>query len=470
MIVSVRIRAQNENQGASSFVVKPYLQIGHSPSTHSLDLLWQTSDEKSNWVVETRLSGSKIWLMAGQPDVSTISVAGVNQRKAYKVYLKNLVAGSLFDYRLSKNGKIIFTTTAARAPKDLKQSYRFVTFGDIGAGTTDAKLLAEQAFLAKPDMVVVPGDIVYEHGLISEYDTNFWPVYNADTLNHYGAPLMRSIPFVAAPGNHDVDTRDLDKYPDGLAYFSFWDQPLNGFISPEGGPVVPVLKASAVNRRSFIGSAGGAYPVMTNFSMNYGNGHWLFLDSNPYVDWTDSLLRDWVKKDLIAAKDAGWRFVVFHHPGFSSAREHFEQQHMRLLSPLFEAGKVDIVFNGHVHNYQRSYPLQFVPDKKGTLLVGGKDNKTIRGRVVNGRWILDKKFNGKNNTKPDGVIYVVTGAGGQELYNPEQNNDPDSWQKFTDKFISKVHSLTVVDVNGKRLKLRQVDINGKELDSVILTK
>ena len=135
-------------------------------------------------------------------------------------------------------------------------------------------------------------------------------------------------------------------------------------------------------------------------------------------------------------------------------------------------GKVDVVFNGHVHNYQRSYPLRFEPIKKGngTLMIGGRDGKTIRGRVVPGRWVLDKTFNGKTDTTPDGVIYVVTGAGGQKLYNPEQHDDTDSWQKFTDKFISNAHSLTVANVDGKTLTIRQIDVDGKELDRFVITK
>jgi hypothetical protein len=114
--------------------------------------------------------------------------------------------------------------------------------------------------------------------------------------------------------------------------------------------------------------------------------------------------------------------------------------------------------------------MTFAPDRNGTLLVGGRDNKTIRGRVVNGRWALDKSFDGKMNTKPHGVIYIVTGAGGQELYNPEQNNDPDSWQKFTDKFVSNIHSFTQVDINGKTLKLKQIDVNGKVVDIITIIK
>ena len=142
---------------------------------------------------------------------------------------------------------------------------------------------------------------------------------------------------------------------------------------------------------------------------------------------------------------------------------------MRLLAPLFEKGKVDIVFAGHVHNYQRSYPMYFTPDNIGNQLVGGADNRK-RGKVVNGRWTLDKKFDGKRNTKPNGVIYIVTGAGGQGLYNPDQTKDTDSWQKFTVKFESRVHSFTILDVNGNELALHQIDINGKEVDKMKITK
>jgi acid phosphatase type 7 len=234
--------------------------------------------------------------------------------------------------------------------------------------------------------------------------------------------------------------------------------------------LVPLLKASDANRKAFLAGAGERYPRMTNFSFDYGNAHWTVLDSDPYVDWTDSTLKDWVAKDLEKAQNATWRFVLFHHPGFNSSRAHYEQQQARLLAPIFEKGKVDIVFAGHVHNYQRSYPLSFVPDRTGIPLFGGTDNKVPRGRIVNGRWILDKKFNGKRNTKPNGVIYIVTGAGGAGLYNNEQTNDIDSWQKFTVKFESTAHSFTIVDVKENTLILRQVDINGKEVDKIKITK
>jgi hypothetical protein len=199
---------------------------------------------------------------------------------------------------------------------------------------------------------------------------------------------------------------------------------------------------------------------MSNFSFDYGNAHWLVLDSNPYVNWNDRALRDWVASDLAANKSATWRFVGFHHPGFNSAHTHFNDQWMRMMSKVFEAGGVDIVFSGHVHNYQRTFPLRFQ----------AKVNAPDQWGRVDGDWRLDRNYDGRFHTKPDGVIYVITGAGGAMLYNPEQQNDPASWQAFTNKFVSQVNSFTVVDGVGDRLSIRQVSKDGQELDRFVVTK
>ena len=117
-----------------------------------------------------------------------------------------------------------------------------------------------------------------------------------------------------------------------------------------------------------------------------------------YMDWNNSALREWLTKDLAAAQSATWRFVAFHQPGFNSAREHFPEQYMRLLSPVFEAGHVDIVFSGHVHNYQRSFPFTFIPAPQPDGAAVGP-----RGEVA-GEWKLDKTFRDGANAGPHGVI------------------------------------------------------------------
>jgi predicted MPP superfamily phosphohydrolase len=455
----------------SPFVVKPYLQIGRQPGPTRLQLMWHTADESATWSAQVRLEPTQEWVSMDTAQSTRVAVAGVAPRWLHNSALVNLEPGKRFEYRLMRNGQPVFESEA-QAPKAADQNYRFVAFGDVGAGTAEQKQMAQRAWLSKPDVVVVPGDIVYEYGLMTEYDKNFWPTYNADSVTAQGVPLMRQIPMFTVPGNHDIDNRDLNRFPDGLSYYFFWDQPLNGPLGVEGGPIVPKLLANETNRRNFLAAAGDAYPRMANYSFDYGNTHWTVLDSNPYVDWTNKELQDWVAKDLAGAKDATWHIVTFHHPGFNSSNEHLEQQHMRLLAPIFEAGKVDLVLNGHLHNYQRSYPLTFKSSKgrNGTLLVGGRDGTVIRGRVVNGRWTLDKTFDGKTQTKAQGVIYVVTGAGGKELYDVDQHDAPDSWQPFTHRFVSNVHSLTVVDVSEKTLKIQQVTADGREVDTFTISK
>lgn len=452
-----------DNTTEKVFIASPYLQIGRQPSAQSLELVWHVADADAQWVVEERTTGTNVWQRIEATAFTRVAVAGVDPHRIYHVKFDKLTPGSTFYYRVMKNKAMVFEAEG-KAPKSEKQPYRFVAIGDIGALTPDQKLLAVQAYKAKPDMMVIAGDIVYNAGLVSEYRTKFWNIYNSDKETEQSAPIMRSVPFVAAPGNHDILTRDLDRQPQALAYYMFWDQPLNGPIAPEGSALVPVLKGSDANKKAFKDAAGDAYPRMSNFSFNYGNAHWLYLDSNPYIDWTDKTLTDWIKADLESAKGATWRFVVFHHPGFNSSRAHFEEQQMRLLSPVFEGGNVDVVITGHVHNYQRTYPLTFALEKQA-------DGANVRGgHAINGNWVLDNNYDGKTVTKPKGIIYIVTGAGGADLYNPEQQDDKSSWQKFTSNFISKVHSLTVVDVDGKTLNFRQIAADGKEVDAFKVTK
>jgi len=463
---ALTINAQNNL--TSEFLVKPYLQLGKKPSPQTLQLLWHATSSNDTWLAEYKNSDETDWKRSEGQVSSTIAVGSIAPFNVYSATINSLKPGNIFQYRVSKNGKVVFKSEG-KSLKSPDQPYRVAISGDMGAGTNWSKRIAFEIYKARPDLVAIAGDIVYSRGLVSEYKTRFWPVYNKDEADTLGAPLMRSIPFMASVGNHDALTRDLNGFPDALAYYHFWDQPLNGPEGKEGSAFVPALLGSDVNKKAFYDGAGVKYPRMTNFSFDYGNAHWTVIDSNPYVDWNDSTLRDWMAKDLAAAAKATWRFVVYHHPSFNSSRAHYEQQQMRLIAPILEQGKVDLVFAGHVHNYQRTYPMTFRPDNLGTQLVAGANNTRI-GKTVNGRWTLDKDFNGKRNTKPNGVIYIVTGAGGQALYNPEQTKDKDSWQKFTVKFESTVHSFTIMDVNGKTLTLSQVDINGKEVDTIKITK
>ncbi|MDR3635235.1 MAG: metallophosphoesterase [Isosphaeraceae bacterium] len=446
------------------FVVKPYLQLGDAPAspsapTASLELLWQGYDRDESWSVEVQGALGKAWSKAAAPTVRRVAVWGIKPRRLYRTSLRDLALGAEHAYRVRLGTKVVFEASA-RAPRPLGASHRFVAFGDGGAGTPGQRAVAFQIGRARPDLLLITGDIAYMKGRLTDYDEKFFPVYNNDDdLPSQGAPLMRSIPFFATPGNHDMVYRNLDDVPDALAYFLIWAQPLNGPMPDLTSKHWPVAVGAEDRVQAFRKAAGAAYPRMANFSFDYGDAHWTVLDANTYVDFGAPELREWLARDLAAAQGAAWRFVAFHHPPFHSSKAHADDQRTRLLVELLEQGRVDLVFTGHVHNYQRTYPLRFVAEKG-----------VVPGGNVAGRWELDREFDGVTRTQPKGVIYLVTGAGGARLYDTDLHDDASSRLEFTTRFVSNTHSFTVADVEPKRVMVRQVSDQGQELDRFVVTK
>jgi hypothetical protein len=446
------------------FLVKPYVQWGDAPRTNGeLAVLWQADDRDAAWSVEAKGAETEAWSAFKAPTPRWYEAGRVGPRRLWRATITGRAPGEEFAYRVRRDGRTVFEAKA-RAPKAAGQPHRFVAFGDGGADTSAQRAIAYQTFRARPDFVVVTGDLVYYKGLMSEYLTKFFPIYNRDDASPAtGAPLLRSIPFLVSPGNHDLIERNLDRCPDALAYFLVWALPQNGPMTAPGAANTPTLLGTESRRRAFLESAGPAYPRTANYAFDYGDAHWTVLDTNLHVDWTDPTLRDWLERDLASAQGAPWRFVAFHQPPFHSTQAHSDEQWTRLLVNLFEKYRVDLVFNGHIHNYQRSYPLHFIAET-------AKEGRAVdpSGRVA-GRWTLDRAFDGWTRTRPDGIIYLVTGAGGARLYD-SWSREGSSRQEFTAKFAANTHSLTVVDVEAARLVVRQISSGGEEIDRFVVTR
>ena len=429
------------------FLAKPYLQLGNDAG--ALTLMWHAESGMGEWKVEWNSQSAKPVMRA------------INTGKRHFVYqtsLTGLKPGETFQYRVLLDGTQVFDAQA-HAPAAAGQPYKFAVFGDCGAGTSGQKQVAVEVYKFKPDLVFIPGDIVYWFGLSNEYQSKFFPIFNADDAGvKTGAPLMRSTIFTASVGNHDVAGRNLGLHPGGLAYFYYWSLPLNGLPTFTR----PGLKGSSTQLQAFKDVTGDAFPRMSNYSFTYGNSYWLVLDSDSDIDWSQPELAQWVQGELASpvAQQAQWRFVGFHHPGFSSSHAHAGDQQMRVLSKTFEDAKVDVIFSGHVHNYQRTRPLKF----KLESYDASKSHKAP------GEWTLDRKFDGKSQTKPEGIIYLITGAGGALLYDKGQGGDPKSWQDFTVQFVADVHSFTAVEVDGATASFRQLDDHGRVVDSFTITK
>jgi 3',5'-cyclic AMP phosphodiesterase CpdA len=233
------------------------------------------------------------------------------------------------------------------------------------------------------------------------------------------------------------------------------------------------VEGSADKVKTFEKNTKPRFPKTANYSFDFGSVHVVCLDANLYANPLDPAIVEWLKADLKNTR-ADWKLVAFHHPGFNTGKSHYNDQQMRLLSPLFEQHSVDLVLTGHVHNYQRSMPLRFSPKTNAS---GDQYLITEEGRV-DGTFRIDTLYDGVTRTKPEGIIYIVTGSGGAALYDAALTNAPEQWKQagdenwapFTKKFISDIHSFTLIETEGGRLRLDQVDLNGNVLDSITITK
>jgi acid phosphatase type 7 len=459
------------------FTSLPYIQPGPHGSTlrekdESIIIAWQTDGTSADYTI--KVDGKVLIPTQSKRDLT--SVEDGEMRFHYATLVSGLKLRTRYTYTVTLNGeKLLEGWFTTRKPRGVKT--RFVAFGDNSFGDISDRNIAFQAYKAKPDFVMNTGDNVYESGTEDEYARHFFPVYNAEIASErVGAPLIRSVPFYTVIANHDVTGKDankhpvvdFDKTPDGLGYFTHMHLPLSGM---ENNPFPVPLAGSKAMEESFRACAGARFPTMSTYSYDYGDAHFLCLDSNIYVNPNNKSLQDWIEKDLNAT-DAAWKFVVFHHPAFNIGAEHYTQQHMRVLSPIFEKCGVTMTFHGHEHNYQRTMPLKFAPtDTKGA------DNVGTKARLVPGNFTIDSIFDGKTNTKPNGVIYITTGAGGKHLYDPEMNTNTKSWQHAEDnnvayiaRFVSDRHSLTVMDMDAKSLTLTQIDQWGAVIDTCKITK
>jgi hypothetical protein len=173
------------------------------------------------------------------------------------------------------------------------------------------------------------------------------------------------------------------------------------------------------------------YPVLGNheqYSKSYfayfslpGHERWYSFDNGPvHFIGLDSNLRNafrlvqlvWLVHDL-RTNSQPFTIVFFHHPLYSSGN-HGNATLLRMIwKPIFEHFGVDIVFNGHDHDYERS--------------------------VVNG------------------ITYIVTGGGGAPLYDVGHS----SWTVYSEK----TYHYCLLSVNAELLTLQAIKPDGTVFDS-----
>lgn len=235
-------------------------------------------------------------------------------------------------------GEASFRTDGARG------TFAFLVFGDSGCGCPTQFAVRDQMLASPADFLVHTGDMVYRKVLRPEdFDRVVFEPYRS---------LMSRLVLWPCLGNHDR-ARD-----DG----TIW-------------------------REVFVTPANNREGAEDYYSFDYGNAHVVVLDSNAPMG-RKSPQRRFLDRDL-AASAAPWKFVVLHHPLYSSGAHGGTTRIRRSLVPLLDQHRVAAVFSGHDHDYERTKPLRggvVVPPDAGTVYVttggGGKSIRPVGGSDV----------------------------------------------------------------------------------------
>lgn len=245
--------------------------------------------------------------------------------------------------------------------------------------------IADKLWAERPHFVVHAGDMVSPGT-----DMFKWII-------EYFAPsrtLQERVPIFSVLGNHE---RDAQYYYDLMAY------PSPGYY----------------------------------YTFGYSDVQFYMIDTNKDVSSGTEQYR-WLDEQLQQSR-AKWNIVMHHHPPYSSDEDdygdawtgHSTLGHTRLrdLAALYEIHQVPLVITGHIHTYERTWPI--------------RDNR------------IDVR---------NGVTYVVAGGGGGPLENAAPTR---SW--FTRKVYRGNH-YGMVHVLGDKLEWITYDLDGNILDNFTISR
>ncbi len=359
----------------NTFIIYPYLQY---PTQTSVTVMWESSIA-GNSVVEYGITPSDTKKVEQRDDNDPI----------HEVPIKNLLPETRYVYRVSttsKTGQVLTSDwfqfmTAVRE----ESAFSFAVIGDTQRNPKVTAKISKLMYDRRPNFVIHCGDVVDNGPVKREWVQElFGPCKEL---------FARSAVFPTI-GNHEKNHAH---------YYKYFSLPAPEYY----------------------------------YSYKYGNAEYFVIDTNKSVK-ADSEQYKWLDKAL-ANSTATWKFAYHHHPCWSSDNNDYGDTakgvrrmgdlNARSLTPLYEKYKVDIVLNGHIHLYERTWPL-----------VGDK---------------VERK---------NGVVYITSGGGG----GPLEDFDPlPNW--FKAQLRVDFHCC-YVNIHRNKLEFKAFDQNGNLFDQFEIEK
>jgi predicted phosphodiesterase len=352
----------------TKFVVAPYLQF---PTQNSIIVMWETASAGTS-VVEYGLTPAEMKKIQKKSDGTM-----------HDVKIEGLATETRYVYRVSST---LEDGTALAGPlsqfmtavKD-DSAFSFAVIGDTQKNPKMTAKIAKVMSDRRPHFVMHCGDVV-DNGA----DKAEW----VNELFGPCADLFSRTPIFPTIGNHEKNHAN---------YYRYFNLP-----EPE-----------------------------YRYRYHYGNADFFVVDSNKTLK-PDSEQFKWLDEEL-GRSTATWKFVYHHHPVWSSDADDYGDTkkgvfrlgdlNARSLATLYEKHKIDVAFNGHIHAYERTWPIR------------------------------EGKVNRKN-----GVVYVTSGGGGGRL---EDFSPLPNW--FKAQLRSDFHCC-YVNIQAGKLEFKAFDQNGQLFD------
>ena len=382
----------------------PYLQ---NLTRSNIVVRWRTN-RTTNSVVQFGLGQSLTW-----------SVTNNVRTNDHAVVLTNLSADTKYYYAIAASetnlvgGSDHFFITAPSVPKSTRiwAMGDFGTFGRYGNGA----LAVRDAYYnfttnRYTDLWLMLGDNAYDYGTDQEYQRAVFDVYQG---------ILRQTVAWSTIGNHETYGSNAVGH---IAYFDIFNHPRQG-------------------------EAGGVPSGTPNYySFDYGNIHFVCLDSELSDQTDEGPMAIWLREDLTANTNE-WLISYWHSPPYTKGSHDSDNdadtsghlKNMReVFVPILESFGVDLILGGHSHNYERSHLLHGHYGKSLTLqpemiIDAGGGNPSVGGAY--------EKIGGGEES--NGAVYVVAGSGGFATF--AVGRHPAMYAQFVE-----LGSL-VLDVNSNRL-------------------
>jgi predicted phosphodiesterase len=315
----------------------PYVQQG---DTDSIVVAWQT------------ISNTKGVVELGLTDSLGTSIAGNELGTRHSLSLTGLQSNTYYYYRVLDGDRPLSQIARFHTNHQSDHTkFSFLVVGDSGSGTTEMLDVADLINASEASFGLHTGDVIYPFGEEYLYDSRFF--------HPYAYFLATNVMYMSI-GNHDLITDD------GAPYLNNFYLPANNLLDTE-----------------------------RYYSFDYGQAHFVALDTNQPTA-PGSAQHEWLERDL-AANAKPWKFVFLHHAPYTGGflikdDIRYDLAHSSLrrnLVPLFERFGVDIVFSGHSHSYERTYPM-------------------LQNQIID-------QAQEPDYVHPSGPIYVVTGGGGAPI-------------------------------------------------------